>query len=71
MERRTAFRPGFALVVVAGLAVVAAGALGATGGTTTRATETEAGAQVAPPTDGTAVIATDSNSRLGRGSDGP
>ena len=76
MERRTASRLGFALAVVVGVAVVAAGALGAEAGSASRAADGETGTiddgeRVAPPNDGITVVATDSNSWLGRESEGP
>jgi hypothetical protein len=71
MDGRTASRLVFALIVVVGAVVVVAGALGAEPGSATRAADVEAGATVAPPTDGITVISTDSNTWLGKESDGP
>jgi len=71
MVGRTAIRLGFALVLVVGSAVVVSGALGTGDGNGTRAAAAAEGERVAPPSDGTTVISTDSNTWLGRGSDGP
>jgi hypothetical protein len=71
MDGRRVARLGFALVVFAGATVVIAGALGAEAGSATRATDVDEGGRVAPPSDGITVVSTDSNTWLGRGSDGP
>jgi hypothetical protein len=71
MDGRTAARLGLALAILLGGATVVAGALGTETGSATRAADLQAGDRIAPPSGATTVVATDSNTWLGKGSDGP
>ncbi|QLG29722.1 arylsulfotransferase (asst) (plasmid) [Halorarum halophilum] len=74
MERRSGYRLVFVVVVVLSGAVLSAGALSGDGGDATASAGgsiTGDGETVAPPRDGITVVATDSNTWLGRESDGP
>jgi hypothetical protein len=67
---RLAGRTVATLLLVASVAVVVTGFVAATGGGST-AHVTGTGQTVAPPSNGTTVVATDSNSWLGRDGEGP
>ena len=71
MDGRMVVRLVLVLAVVLGGAVAVAGALGTQSGSATRAADLERGERVAPPSGGTTVVATDSNTWLGKESDGP
>nr|WP_255194917.1 arylsulfotransferase family protein [Halorarius litoreus] len=67
---RVAVRVAFTAVVVCCIVVLGSAALTA-GSASEGAHVSAAGQQVAPPSDGVTVVATDSNTWLGRSSDGP
>ena len=70
IRRRVAVRVGFAVVVVLSAALIGTAAITAGSGEQS-AHVTGTGDQVAPPSGGVTVVATDSNTWLGRSGDGP